>query len=133
MSALDLLGGAVVLYMAAISPVFGRIRYRRLLRKVEAGVDGARERFYVRSSFSKAIVTAAAGIWLTKAPWNLPFSFTWASSSSTMNWLLALTVMVGISILIFRRRGDRQLRFLLKSAGGIVPRTRRERHLFQAF
>ena len=133
MSPLDVLGGAVVLYMAAISPWFGRNRYRSLLQQVKAGVAGARERFYVRSSLSKAIVTAAAGIWLAMTPWKLPFRFVWASFPSTLNWLLGLTVMMGISTLIFRRRGDRQLRFLLRTAGGIVPRTRRERHLFQAF
>lgn len=113
--------------------MFGRSRYRRLLKQVEAGVAGARERFYVRTSLSKAIVTAAAGTWLGIAPWKLPFRFEWASFPLTMNWLLALTVTMGISILIYRHRGDQQLRFLLKTAGGIVPRTRRERHLFQVF
>jgi len=133
MSSLDLLGAGVVLYVAAISPLFGRARYRRLLKQIEADVASARERFYVRSSLPKAIVTAASGIWLAKTPWKLPFRFVWASYASTITWLLALTAMMGISILIFRRRGDRQLRYLLKMAGGIVPRTRRERHWFQLF
>ncbi len=133
MSAFDLLGAAVVLYMAAVSPILGRTRYRRLLRQIEAGIEGVRERFYVRSSFSKAIVTAAAGIWLAKAPWKLPFRFAWASFPAMINWLLLLTAAMGVSTLIFRHRGDGQLRFLLKTAGGIVPRTRRERYLFPIF
>ena len=131
MLALDLLGGAVVLYMAVIAPGVGATRYRRLLERIGGGEVGAREQFYVRSSVSKCLLTAAAGIWLGLAPWTLPFNFASASTSSTVHWLLAVTLLIGISVVIFRRTGDRQLRFLLKTAGGIIPRTRRERHLFQ--
>ena len=37
---------------------------------------------------------------------------------------------IGVSVLVYRRWGNRQLKFLLKMAGGIVPRTPRERRLF---
>ena len=126
----DWLGGVMVAYLVLVAPWLGRARYRQLLQRVAAGEHRAREHFYWRALLSKGVTAAVVMVWIAGAPSTLAFQRPGVSLASTVVWLLTVSLVMAASTMVFRRRGDRQLRFLLRTAGGIVPRTSRERLLF---
>jgi uncharacterized protein len=118
--------------IAALLPPLGRLRYRRLKRELEAGLPGARVRFYRRSVLRQlGFIAAVLGFWLVSGvprAWLgmvLPAQFAVTMSATIVSGLAILA-----SIRAFRTVGDKQLTRLLAAAGAIVPRSDRERRWF---
>ncbi len=108
----------------------GRSEYRILRAQVESGVSGAWERFVKRSATRKVITVALACAALATNPERLPFTLPHAETQTTFSWLAYVAALFGVSTLVLRRRGDRLLGLLVRTAGALLPRTRRQRQLF---
>jgi membrane protease YdiL (CAAX protease family) len=118
--------------MLAVQPWLGRRRYRGLQQQLHDGSLTARERFYKNGIVRQGLLVVL--VWLI-AKWNqIPLvdlglnpPNSWTDTGTTLGILL---VAIAISIVIFRRRGDRQFGWLIKMAGAILPISRVERWWF---
>jgi membrane protease YdiL (CAAX protease family) len=119
-------------YVVLAMPWVGRFKYRQLQRRIAAGIPDARLRFYLLtvvqqwSLISLVLVIAVySSVPLRALGLGAPDSW-----SDTGGMLATFVVAIGISIVLFRYRGDRWLRRLLKMAGALIPSSARERRWF---
>jgi membrane protease YdiL (CAAX protease family) len=118
--------------MVLAMPWVGRYKYRKLKRALDAGIPGARIHFYRISLLQQALLTAFI-LWfaLLGPAQRGEFGLTAPiARDQTYTMLVTFAAAIGVSILIFRRVGDRWLRRLLKMAGALLPSTARERWWF---
>jgi membrane protease YdiL (CAAX protease family) len=112
------------------SAFYGRREYRRLLEQSAEERTTAQRGFLSRGSVRKSLMLLASLALLSAGERHLPFQFEHADTSSTLSWCLSSFVLMALTVPIFRRWGDWQLLFLLKCAGGLIPRTARGRKRF---
>lgn len=129
---LVLLAHSLVAYMVLAMPWVGRYKYRKLKCAIDAGIPGARLHFYRISLLQQALLTAFILSFALLGPaqrreFGLTVPNAW---DQTFAMLLTFAAAIGVSIIIFRRVGDRWLRRLLKMAGALLPSTTRERWWF---
>lgn len=127
-----LLAHVLVAYMVLVMPWIGRFKYQRLQRQIAEGIPDARLRFYRVTLLQQLLLIAVVIGFALSA--HLPFSaigiaapYSW---SVTRSLLIAFTLAIVASIILFRCTGDRFLRRLLKMAGALLPATLPERSYF---
>lgn len=122
----------LVAYMVLLMPWIGRFKYRKLQDSLAAGIPDARLRFYRLSVAQQALLVGVVLLYarLAALPWHalgLAAPYSWTAARDL---LLTFAIAIGLSILVFRRTGDRFLRRLLKMAGALIPAMARERVWF---
>ncbi len=119
-------------YLVCVLPWVGRARYRWLKRRIEAGDQRARLRFYrfvLAAQVGMVIVVLAIGRLGAIAP--AAFGLAAPAHSDVMTiTLAAFLVSLVVSSLVLRHKGDRPLRRLIEMAGPLLPVSTAERGLF---
>lgn len=124
----------LVAYMVLVMPWIGQYKYHRLQRQVAEGIPNARLRFYRLTLLQQLLLITLVVLFALSA--RLPLSalgiaapYSW---SATRGLLIAFTLAILASIVLFRCTGDRFLVRLLKMAGALLPGTPVERCHFAA-
>jgi membrane protease YdiL (CAAX protease family) len=119
-------------YLVLIAPWLSRLKYRQLQQRLASGQLGSRIRFYQIAAVqqvSRILVVLAicflGSISLRAIGLAPPLS--WYDSGRA---IAILFLALGASILLFRFRGDWQLRRLLKMVGALIPISTSERRWF---
>jgi uncharacterized protein len=127
-----LVAHALFVGIVGLLPLFGRLRYGRLKRDLEAGRPAARVRFYRRTVLRQlGFIAAVVGFWLVS---DVPRAWLGLVLPEQLATTMGATIVLGLVILAsiraFRTVGSKQLTRLLAAAGAIVPRTDLERRWF---
>lgn len=127
-----ILGHLFVAYIVLIAPWLSRFKYRQLQQKLAAGDLTARLRFYRIAVLQQAarILLVLAICLLGSIPLptlGLTAPASWHQSGQTLSILF---IAIALSVVLFRYRGDWQLRRLLKMVGALIPASRAERRWF---
>ena len=130
----SLLAHVLVAYIVLIAPWLSRFKYRQLQQKLAAGNLTARIRFYRIGALQQTIriVLVLSICLLGSIPLptlGLAAPASWHDSGQTLSILF---VAIAISVVLFRYRGDWQLRRLIKMVGALIPTSSLERRWFAA-
>jgi uncharacterized protein len=124
----------LVAYIVLIAPWLSRFKYRQLQQKLAAGEFGAKIRFYrvaVIQQIARTLVVFSIFL-LGSIPLHtlgLTAPESWQHSAHMLTILL---IAVAASVVIFRYRGDWQLRRLVKMVSALIPTSATERRWFAA-
>jgi CAAX protease family protein len=124
----------LVAYIVLIAPWLSRFKYRQLQQKLAAGELSAKIRFYRIAVIQQAARTLVVLSICLLGPiplqtLGLTAPESWQHSVQTLTILL---VAVAASVVIFRYRGDWQLRRLVKMVSALIPTSAAERRWFAA-
>ena len=128
----SVLAHLVVGYIVLVAPWLSRYKYRQLQGKIAAGDANARIRFYriaVVQQVARILVvlTICALGSIPRHAMGLAMPSSWQDSGRVMTTLL---VALALSTILFRYRGDWQLRRLVKMVGALIPISMVERYWF---
>lgn len=115
-----------------VAPWLSRYKYRQLQGKVAVGDANARIRFYrvavvQQAARILAVLTICAVGSIPRQAVGLTMPASWQESGRVMTMLLVALVL---STILFRYRGDWQLRRLVKMVGVLIPSSAIERYWF---
>jgi len=112
------------------SSLRGRSKYGSLAAAIARDGEKAQERYLNRGALRKLLLTPVAVVLMLVSKDPLPFELPHASLENTASYCAGVLAMIAVSVVVFRYIGDRQLRFLIRSVGAILPRTPRARRRF---
>lgn len=127
-----LLAHLLVAYITLAAPWVGRFKYRQLQRQIAAQTEGARGRFY-RLAVLQQIARIAVVLLICLLDGVQPVALgltkpnSWQTTVASLGGLLLVVI---VSTVWFRHRGDKQLRRLQKSIGALIPTSASERIWF---
>jgi len=129
-----LLAHLLVAYIVLIAPWLSRFKYRQLQQKLAAGDLTARIRFYrigvLQQALRTLLVLAICLLGSIPLPTlGLAAPASWHQSGQTLSIVF---VAIAVSVILFRYRGDWQLRRLMKMVGALIPTSSTERGWFAA-
>lgn len=127
------LSALLVVYVVLIAPWFGRYRYRKFIQKLLAG-ETTRTKAYKRGLLQQAVLVAVVFLIvysgsLTHDALGLAAPNSWVESGE---YLAIMLLVIAITTLVFRYRGDKQFNRLSRMAWAILPITAEERKWFAA-